>query len=911
MTDKRTLTLLILIALLALPVMPPASAGPQAKTYTVNSDTDAADKKPGDGKCETAGGNCTLHAAIQEANADSDYSTINFASQFQGTHAIPGCSLPGISEDNTTIDASNRWDMTYNRPGVEITGGACTLLTIQASSTTVLGVFFGGGGTTTGVHITGGSNNYIGGHGEGQRNVFLTGRYGVWIQSSGTSNYVINNYVGTVDGETLPGGGMGERGVFVQAGQSISIISNNLIAGQSDAGILLWADSNVVTDNIIGMTWNKAAALPNKVGVYLAGDYNVVGPHNVIAGNTSHGVYVYHADDNTIYHNYIGYPWGIAGGENGGDGIHVHVSSNNLINDANVIGPNTGNGIWVNGSSHTTIQGNGIGGNGLDGVYMKSSDGQIGGSGDALRNSIGGNDGNGVHLDSSSNVTVTNNYIGLGVGAFDDGNQGHGILIDNGSTDNFIGGAGSGEGNWIGWNHQDGIHLDGSSTHYNFVLGNVIGAPINWGWEAYNGWHGIGIYGGSYDNYIGWDGTPSGGNTILSSGWSGVVIVGSNDNAVLANYIGTNGAGVNWGNAFYGVDVVNSSGTSIKSNEIAYNGTHNGTDGAQAGVHVNGAIAINNMISGNSIHDNDGPGIKLESGGNNNLAAPVITSADCGSVVGTACANCWIEIFSDNDDEGQVYEGYFATDPSGNFAWSGALNGPNVTATAIGPGSSKDTSPFSTPSPIGTCNTPPTVTFTVNPTTGYTTTVFSFDGSGCSDAEDATSALQVRWDWDNNGTYDTSWTTTKTESHSYTAVGTYTVRLEVQDTGGLTDATTRQVTVKAPTSNTPPKASFTVSPPNGDTSTVFTFDASGSTDAEDGTPTEVRWDWNNDGIFETNWDTAKTATHTFDTAGTHTIRLEVMDSGGLTDATTRQVIVIAETTPADWIFLPLIVRNFP
>ena len=135
---------MILIALLALLVTPPASAGPQAKTYTVNSDTDAPDANPGDGQCKTAGGNCTLRAAIQEANLDGDYSIINFASKFQGTNAIPGCTLPAITEDNTTIDASNRWDTTYRRPGVEIMGSNCDLLVIQSSGNTALGVFFGG-----------------------------------------------------------------------------------------------------------------------------------------------------------------------------------------------------------------------------------------------------------------------------------------------------------------------------------------------------------------------------------------------------------------------------------------------------------------------------------------------------------------------------------------------------------------------------------------------------------------------------------------------------------------------------------------------------------------------------------------------------------------------------------------------
>lgn len=82
MTRKRIATLVVLTGLLlAVPLAPPASAEPQVPTYTVNSDTDAADANPGDGVCATAGGNCTLHAAIQEANLDGGASTIPFASQ--------------------------------------------------------------------------------------------------------------------------------------------------------------------------------------------------------------------------------------------------------------------------------------------------------------------------------------------------------------------------------------------------------------------------------------------------------------------------------------------------------------------------------------------------------------------------------------------------------------------------------------------------------------------------------------------------------------------------------------------------------------------------------------------------------------------------------------------------------------
>ncbi|HPN44067.1 MAG TPA: fibrobacter succinogenes major paralogous domain-containing protein [bacterium] len=95
-----------------------------------------------------------------------------------------------------------------------------------------------------------------------------------------------------------------------------------------------------------------------------------------------------------------------------------------------------------------------------------------------------------------------------------------------------------------------------------------------------------------------------------------------------------------------------------------------------------------------------------------------------------------------------------------------------------------------------TGNTPPTASFTVEPTFGTTQTVFNFDATGCSDLEDPTSALQVRWDWEDNGAWDTDYTTIKTATNQFPiSTGVKTIRLEVMDSGGLRDATTRQVTI--------------------------------------------------------------------------------------------------------------------
>jgi len=96
---------------------------------------------------------------------------------------------------------------------------------------------------------------------------------------------------------------------------------------------------------------------------------------------------------------------------------------------------------------------------------------------------------------------------------------------------------------------------------------------------------------------------------------------------------------------------------------------------------------------------------------------------------------------------------------------------------------------------ISISNDSPTASFTVDPLSGNTSTNFNFDASGCLDKEDPTSALEVRWDWENDGTWDTDYSTTKTDTHQYSTEGTKIVKLEVKDTGDLTHSTTSQISV--------------------------------------------------------------------------------------------------------------------
>jgi uncharacterized protein (TIGR02145 family) len=95
-------------------------------------------------------------------------------------------------------------------------------------------------------------------------------------------------------------------------------------------------------------------------------------------------------------------------------------------------------------------------------------------------------------------------------------------------------------------------------------------------------------------------------------------------------------------------------------------------------------------------------------------------------------------------------------------------------------------------------NNPPVASFTVTPTTGNTSATFNFDASASHDDNDPLSSLKFRWDWENDGNWDTQFSNDPTSTHQYGTEGDYTIKLLVQDTEGLSGMDTRQVTVTNP-----------------------------------------------------------------------------------------------------------------
>jgi uncharacterized protein (TIGR02145 family) len=84
-------------------------------------------------------------------------------------------------------------------------------------------------------------------------------------------------------------------------------------------------------------------------------------------------------------------------------------------------------------------------------------------------------------------------------------------------------------------------------------------------------------------------------------------------------------------------------------------------------------------------------------------------------------------------------------------------------------------------------NASPVAEATVSQAVGNFSTVFQFDASASTDSEDPLSALQVRWDWDSDGAWDTGYSLSKTATHQYNAAGFYWVKVGVKDTQGKSD----------------------------------------------------------------------------------------------------------------------------
>src|SRR5215210_7301073 len=265
-----------------------------AKTFTVNTKADSGDQKPGDGKCFTGqslgliGPECTLRAAIEEANKFPGADTIAF-----NIISIPGPALqtievgktgngaPPLITESATIDGYTQSGATKNTIPLA-KDGTNAVLKIELDGTN-------SGTNASGLEID--ASNVV------VRGLVISSfnNSGINFLSGGAGHKVEGNFIGTDPSGTLDEGSPISGVRFLNTDNSTiggtSPGARNLISGNSFSGVLAQNGSsgNKIQGNLIGTDKNGTADLGNDTfGVVISGaPNNTIGDSDPTDGATN------------------------------------------------------------------------------------------------------------------------------------------------------------------------------------------------------------------------------------------------------------------------------------------------------------------------------------------------------------------------------------------------------------------------------------------------------------------------------------------------------------------------------------------------------------------------------------------------------------------------------------------------
>ncbi|MEW6467557.1 MAG: T9SS type A sorting domain-containing protein [Bacteroidota bacterium] len=254
-----------------------------------------------------------------------------------------------------------------------------------------------------------------------------------------------------------------------------------------------------------------------------------------------------------------------------------------------------------------------------------------------------------------------------------------GIHVNGDAADNFEIGA-LGKGNVVRNSGYYGIQITGADNGK--IVDNKIGTDPAGMSCAANLYDGIDLNTGANNDSILH-------NQISCNGYNGIQIGGSNNNVVQGNMVGPL-IGNCTGSGYRGIDIEGGS-TGNKIGGSNFSEWNKIAGNIYWGIEVKGTGTINNLISGNSYSCNAYDAIDVNTGGNNNIAPPVISSANATTISGTALPNAVIEVFKAQNtnptlcptlpaNQGTDYLGSVTADGAGNWTMSGSFSG-CVTAT--------------------------------------------------------------------------------------------------------------------------------------------------------------------------------------------------------------------------------------
>jgi streptogramin lyase len=628
---------------------------------------------------------------------------------FIGTNAA-GTAALGNANGVVIASTSNTVGGTTAGAGNLISGNGTNGVELDGNGNLVQGNFIGtnlagnaGMGNQAGVLNTGAGNTVGGttgtigplGSAAFAGNVIDANTYGV--ENNGGSLLIEGNYIGT-DYTGMARVGNGFYGIYALSGNATiggtAPGAGNLISGNNNDGVALYASNSLVQGNFIGTDVTGTHALGNTFEgiVFVNATNNTIGgttaaARNIIAGNGETGIRIFATSSNNLLEgNYIGTDkTGTVALPNLNGGVLVfQQSTNNTIGGTTAGAGNviSGNSLFSIAISDSTATGNVVAGNliGTDktgtvalgnggGVQILNgaTNNTIGGTTAGAGNVISGSAGEGVDVTGSSNNLIAGNYIGTDItGTVVLGNTFYGLLLYQGAANNTVGGTTAGSANVISGN-SDGIIISGAGTIDNLVAGNVIGLGADGSTLLGNRRFGILADVGANNNIIGGLTAPAR-NVIADNPTDEVLIQSATGNLVQGNYIGVRANGTAAPGSAYGVQVVSGSPNNLIGGTVAGAGNVI-SDNTTAGVSVD-STSPGNLIAGNLIGTDATGTIALANG------TGILVASGNNTIGGTTAAAR--NVISGNTGQGVVITGSTAT---GNLI-AGNYIGTNLSGTA-------------------------------------------------------------------------------------------------------------------------------------------------------------------------------------------------------------------------------------
>jgi CSLREA domain-containing protein len=325
-----------------------ALATAHAAVFTVNGPADAADAVPGDGICRSAGGRCTLRAAIQETNALLGYDRIVLP---RGTYRLP--RRGPFEELGATGDLNFRDDVDIYGAGAArtiIDGGfcsdpesaACNSDSVRPDQDRVMSIVPNGNGPKVGLRdltVQNGGGRFISGGGIYVRGGTSLALLHVRVRANRGSQFGggIGNFGGlqivesTIEGNMTPlgvGNGQTESGGGIYNGGSLEVWSSTISGNKATRGAGIRNDGGFVDIKASTISGNRANTRGG--GIMNSGVMNII--ESTIVDNLAYAAYPRRVDQP---------PWGggiYNDGDKNGGGL-IRLSSTILARNTNSLTP--------------------------------------------------------------------------------------------------------------------------------------------------------------------------------------------------------------------------------------------------------------------------------------------------------------------------------------------------------------------------------------------------------------------------------------------------------------------------------------------------------------------------------------------------------------------------------------------